>query len=321
MKLLSFVPSSCLFIALSVLPISGADDIFSPSANAKKSSTVSFKTKAEFLSETKDGKIPEALLNDFKRGPIGDAVIELLQREYRVDAKELRRDAGLMCGLLLSNLTKYEIENHEKGTLKSFQYNHEQWSKEVPGPFLKAFDELAIEFAQAVRVSVGAKKEAEDAHAAMLADKQRKIATSDIMAEEEKLKRKAVADAQAASLNAVDEIKASARKKAMEAQAKIRERMLAEMLASDTYKLWEAALQVEQGVQMVANARRILNYDGAVSKESGVTDLAARRRAGEEMVAGKALIEMSFSSYKKLGGRAVTPSEIVAGPDPARELR
>lgn len=321
MKLISFAKSSFLLIALNVMPLTGADDIFSPPSNSKKSNSPTFTTKAEFLSETKSGKLPEALMGPFKRVEIGNAVIGILQREYHVETKGLRRDAGSMCGLLLSNLTKYEIENHDQGSVDSYHRNHKMWSGEVPAQVIKAFDQLAIEYAQAVRESMVARKGAEENQAAMLADKQRQIAASEKQAEEDRRMKKVVADAQTASQNAAAEIKTAAAKEAMEAQAKGREQKLQQCLASDEYKLWQAALKVQQGYHMVVKGQKVLEHDDAVKKESGVSDFAARRSAGEEMVAGKSLVEDAFAVYKKLGGKAASPAEVNPGPDPCQAYR
>ena len=90
---------------------------------------------------------------------------------------------------------------------------------------------------------------------------------------------------------------------------------------SPAYKIWQAALQIDEGQKMVKTGQKALDHDDAVERESGVVDLSARRAAGEQIVAGKRLIEQAFSTYKQLGGTARTPDAVRAGPDPAQEYR
>jgi len=321
MKLFSFVPSLFFFIALSILPVTGADNIYTQAGKVQKATAVSFATKAEILSATKSGTVAEMLLKDSNTAAIGNSVVGILQRDYGADTKGLHRNAGFMCGLLLSNVTNYEMKEHDASSAASYEHNHKMLAGENPEKFVRAFDQFTIDYGKAVREYIVAKKGDAENQAAVLVDKQRQIASSEKKEEEERRMKKAVADAQAASQSAADEIKTAAAKEAMAAQATKRDQKLQQCLASDEYKLWQAALKVQQGNQMVVNAQKVLEHDDAVKKESGVTDLAARRAAGEEMVAGKSLVEDAFAVYKQLGGKAATPSEVIPGPDPCQAYR
>jgi Tfp pilus assembly protein PilX len=138
---------------------------------------------------------------------------------------------------------------------------------------------------------------------------------------EERDAKKALTNAQAASQKAEEDTKTSAAKDAREAQAKAREQKLKECMESPAYKLWQASLKVEQGERMISGAQKTLDHDDAVVQESGIADLASRRRAGQDIVAGKTLVEDAFAAYKKLGGTASSPEEVKAGPDPCQEYR
>ena len=275
MKLILLTVCFLFFSALAEPPAKAADDIFSP-AKSKQSNTASYATLAELLAATKSGVVSEMLLEGHGEVVIGKSVITILQKEYGIQIKEPRNDLALECGLLLSNLTQYEVKNHDEGAADAYKHTRNLLSQEVPDKFMKAFDQLAMDYAKSVREYMVLKKGGEEAHTADMAEKQRKIAAGEKEAEQDRKSKKALADALIASRNAADEVKTAAGKEAMEAQMKLHKQKLDAILGSDAYKLWEAALQVEQGQQMITKAKKVLDYDAAVKGESGVTDLAAR---------------------------------------------
>jgi hypothetical protein len=108
---------------------------------------------------------------------------------------------------------------------------------------------------------------------------------------------------------------------ARKAQAQARKQKLDEILASNDYKLWEASLDVETGLSRIKMGQRTLDHEDAVGRESGVANLSARHKAGEDIVAGKRLVENAFITYQKLGGKATGPKDVHAGRDPAADYR
>ena len=185
----------------------------------------------------------------------------------------------------------------------------------------KAFDAFAKDYARTVREYLTNKKKAEEKQLQAMAIAGAKAAT--VQAEEDARQRQAMAavNAKAASIKAEEDVRADAVRGAIAAQEKVRDQKLHEVLDSPDYRIWQVSLQIEEGLRFVEKTKQILDKDDAIQRESGVTDLFMRRTAGERIVAGKALIEKAFATYKQLGGKERKPEDVKAGPDPARDYR
>ena len=244
-----------------------------------------YPTTAAFLAATRNGEIPEML---HQKGPLAGAVLarpvlNILLNEYGLDAKEYKvnNGRGIFLGVMLQNLTDHEFNVDDRRPINEFQ-DHQ---KGVPVALRDTFNKFAVQYDNALKEYVAAIQK---------------------QATEEQRKR---------------DIEAAVAANALAKTNKVRQDKLAEILASPDYKQWEAAKIVQQGEKMISNAQLRLDHDDAVQRESGVTDLAARRAAGEQMVTGKKMVETAFGTYKKLGGKASNPNEVVAGSDPAAEYR
>lgn len=309
------------------LPFCEAADIFTSPPKAVAAETIKYSTSAAFLSATRSGEIPEALQNSDIISPVfeavGQSVIAILRNEYRVPKPDSGNDIASICGWALSALTKYELAGGQGDELAStFQERRKQLSDGQGGPrFLEAFDSLSKNYARAVKESIVLKQEVQERRLAAEAEKQRQADMATQKAQQERRQTMAVANAKAASIRAEEDMRATAVAEAMAAQAKIHEQKLQEVLASPAYKIWQVSLQLEEGMRIIATGQRILDHDDAVQRESGVVDLSARRAAGERIVAGKRLVDPAFATYKQLGGTALTPGEVRAGSDPAKEYR
>lgn len=287
--------------------------------------SIKYPTTAAFLTATKSGEIPD--LDWAKnRGVVGRSVIAIIRDEYKVPTTELDTDAET-CGLLLQSITQYELGGQLDGRLPgSPQYNRQFIFGDGNDPkksqkFMEAFDSFSKDYAKAVREYIALKQVSEDKRKLAAAESQRQAEISEQRMQEERGKIKAMSDANAASKRAEDEARTSAVKEAMQAQADARKKKLQEIVDSPNYRLWQASLRVEEGLRMIKMGQEVLDHDDAVRRESGVVDLAARRSAGEQVVAGKLLLERAFADYRRLGGAAHTPSEVRAGSDPAKEYR
>lgn len=264
------------------LHFSNAADIFTPQAKPKPADWDKYSTSAAFLSATKSGEIPKLAL---KRSdvPMGHWVNEIIKNEYKVAIP----DKPGFIGIMIELITKYELEQDKNGRharhyQDEFRRQRAYVLKRSNNPkYVDALDSFLKLYVNAVRESV----------AIMAANR------------------------------AEDEIKASATKQAVEEQMQIRKQKLQEIQDSPNYKIWLAALQVEQGFKLIAEGQKALEHQDAVETESGVVNLTSRRAAGDRVVAGKSLVKQAFETYKKRGGTVQTPEEVHAGPDPAKEYR
>ena len=327
-------------------PAVAADDIFA-TPTSTPTMVQRYPTAAAFLAATRSGEIPEMFRDRSQSAwdQLGQPLLNILQRQYGLGINRYDASAGVF-GVMLQDITRHEFDRDDKYSLAEFQ-NYQQ-SMAVEGR--NAFNKFAVEYIAAVKDYLVSKSvaETEKKHQEQLAsvkaadeermqnkqralvdsEKQLKQAAADQQtaderhkAEEDIRQKKEVVDAKTASLKAEDDIRDAAMKTALAKAKKVRQDKLAEIVASPAYKTWEAALVVQQGEKMISNAQRVLDHDDAVQRESGVTNLAERRSAGEQMVAGKSLVETAFEIYKKQGGKAATPKEVVAGPDPAADYR
>lgn len=319
-----------------------AQDIFTPPAS--RPTSVPYPTSAALMAATKSGEIPEKIVNwaDPLTNQVGRSLIVILHNQYGIAPNEFRNQTYVTCGLLLANITGWELK-HDKDAFNAYSANRRSLSEECPAKFMEAMDSIAKEYAKSVKEYVALKTDREDQRQAAdaqrvrdqkatdeQADEARRIkqatakAHDDAIgkqAEQERMQNKTIADARVASINEADKIQADAKTSAMQAMAAEHKQKLNEVLASPAYKLWRVSLEIQAAEQIIQKAQEALDHDDAVSNESGVTDLTARRHAGEMMVAGKKLADNSFAAYKQLGGSAKDPSEVVPGPDPAEAYR
>lgn len=307
-----------------------------------------YPTAAAFLAATRSGEIPE-MLHDNKQNAmwvdIGRPLLNIMTKEYGLDIRDYYA-AGDGFGLMLQNITDHEFDTDDKGPITAFQNNQ----KQMPEVGRKAFNKFAVQYVKALKEYIASKRHVEEQHEQESAEQQRQADLKERQATEEQRKHKEamearlasqkaeddakdrrladeqrkqqeLKDARQASLKAEDDIKAAAVTDAVNKAKEARKQKLAEIVASPAYKQWEAALIVQQGEKMISDAQSALDHDAAVQRESGVTNLAERRAAGEQMVAGKSLVETAFEAYKKQGGKAITPKDVVAGSDPAANYR
>ena len=236
------------------------------------------------------------------------------------------------CASPLESITAFETERENtkesKHAADCFQNNRKILSEHIPAKSLEIFDSFAKEYSKAVKAYVILKQDKEEQAkaAAEKLKKQEDAAERQAQAEREKKKdlakqQNAAEESRIASLTAEEATKAKAIQKARAAQQEERAKQLAECLESPAYKLWQASLEVVAGKQMIQKAQSLMDHDNAVTRESNVSDLAERRVAGEDIVAGKRLVAKAFADYKQLGGTANTPEEVVPGPDPAAQYR
>lgn len=316
-----------LFLVTSSL--SAADPFGSSKAESGEPSFSSFDT---LLTATRSGEIPRGLTSSDPgvqgsyRSGVGRSVATILRTRNVLPKEVTRYDTGSSLGLLFLNLTAVEVANrNNESALNSFKNNWAQfcdYHRLNEHPSLRdELDTMFKQYSQAVRESLILTKEKDDRRIAQQAEMQRQTDLNVQRAGEEAAQRKAVADAQAASRKMEDQIRSTATQQAMQAQADAKKMKLAEVQASKPYKLWEVSLQVEQGVRMIEEGEKQLAIEDRIEKESGVSDLAARRNAGERVAAGKLLTERAFRAYQELGGTAPTPQEVKAGADPAAEYR
>ncbi len=313
-------------VSLFVLQTSEAADIFAPPAKAGGNDVKQYTTSAALLAATKSGEVPDAI-KDWSQTrnteAIGRSVIAILQKEYHVPPTGLRYDTPSLCGLILSNATKY-VQGGEKDQelAATFQRNRKGLSDGLRNPqFMQAFDLLTKNYMLAVKESISLKQQADTRLLAAESEKLRQANSAQQKMDDARRTEEAAEVAKLASKRAEDETRTAASKAAMQARATARKQKLEEILRSSPYKLWQASLEVEEGMRMIASGQRVLDHDDAVKRESGVTDLTARRAAGERVVAGKELVQNSFRKYQQLGGTASTPAEVRAGDDPAKEYR
>ena len=343
-------PATVIFLFLYFVctssPVLAAEDIFATPVPTP-TMVQRYPTAAAFLAATRNGEIPEMFRDRSQSAwdQLGQPLLNILQRQYGLGIHGFDASAGVF-GIMLQDITRHEFDREDKYSVAEFQ--DYQQRMDVKGR--DAFNKFAVEYIAAVKDYLAAKSvaETEKKHqeqmasdkaadeermqnkqrALMDSERQLKQAAADEQtadtrhkAEEDLRQKKEAVDAKTASLKAEQDIKDAALKDALAKAKEARKQKLAEAVASPAYKMWEAALQVEQGEELISNAQNVLDHDNAVQRESGVTNLSERRAAGEQMVAGRTLVETAFKSYKKAGGKATTPKEVVAGPDPAADYR
>jgi len=301
-------------------------------APQKTSEPPSFASVVALLASSRSGEIPQALTSDnfptqnrYRIG-VGNSVLAILQSQNVLPKSVLRHDTATYLGLMFQNLAKIELSNRtDENATRAFQSNFAQFAdyhRANQNPALRtAVDSLLKQYSQAVREYVILAKERTNQTVAQQKEMQRQ---SDLAVEkigQEAAQRKGAADAQAASRKMEDDVRRAAVQGAMQSQAEAKKQKLGEIMASTPYKLWEVSLQVEQGVQMIETGGNQLAVQEKIEKESGVADLTARRAAGEQVAAGKLLVEKAFGDYRTLGGKALLPKDVKVGADPAAEYR
>ena len=301
-------------------------------APQKNSPPPSFASVAALLTSSRNGEIPLGLTsadiptqNRYETG-VGNSALAILQSQNVLPKSVVRHDTGTYLGIMFFNLAKIELSNRtDENATAAFQSNFKQFAdyhRLNQNPALgTAVDSLLKQYSQAVREYAILAKERANQTVAQQGEVQRQSDAAVEKMGQEAAQRKAVADAQAASRTTEDDVRREAVKGAMQAQAEAKKQKLREIKASTPYKLWEVSLQVEQGVQMIETGESQLAVQGKIEKESGVADLTARRAAGEQIAAGKLLVEKAFGDYRTLGGKALIPKDVKAGADPAAEYR
>jgi hypothetical protein len=306
-------------------------DIFSSNSKPTPENTIKYPTAAALLKATRSGEVPE-LIKDFSESrnveSVGRSIIAILQNDYHVSTSKLRFDTAGKCGLLLSNITKYELGGEQdKRIADAFQHNLKSLADGLNNrEFMDGLDALTKDYARVLRESIALKKDEDERKQVAAAEKQHQADLEEKIAErkkqEEIRQRKAITDAEESSRNAAEQIRVDAERSALEKQAEIRKKKLDETLASPRYQLWTAAKKIETGLKMIHDAQQVLDHEDAVQQASGgIVDMTARRAAGERKVAGQDLVDDAFATYRKLGGIAKTPEEVEAGSDPAKEYR
>jgi hypothetical protein len=214
--------------------------------------------------------------------------------------------------MMLQYLTNYEMNDHASNAAGMFKSYRGRFL--APPDVKMALDNFLKEYLKNLQEYVDEKRHAKELQQASLEATQRQ-ADAERQSREESENAKAAAEKEAI---AVQERAAS---DARAAVREARQKKLDEILASPAYKIYLSALKIEEGEKLIHQAQAALNYDDKVTENSSVTDLTLRRGAGEDMEAGKKIVEDEFPIYKKLGGTAATPDEVHAGPDPAADYR
>lgn len=281
-----------------------------------------YSTKQQFLAAVVSGDVERLLQRiDFgdEEKQISNSVLNVLKNDYGLvmigDKKAFWRDDCLRMSQTavpheLAEFSAYRLDKTQSQALAKFQSiqkNLEQSCTQGYGPqaigaiksFLQdysdAFDGYIVQLAQ--------QREAE-----------RKAATAAAAQRE-------VENARDASQRAAEQTKQQAEGAALAAEKAARKNKLDACLVSNDYKLLQAAQSVETGEAMISAGNEALEHDDEVAKTSGVTNLGVRRDAGERIVAGKGLVESSFSDYRSLGGTASDPSDVHPGADPCEQYR
>jgi hypothetical protein len=329
---------ACLIIAGS--SALQAQDIFDTTVRPAPDTSLPYANAASFLAATRSGEIPGALLegSDLSLATakrIGNSVKSVLFADYGVPADRIRAGTGIdiMLAYTMRHLTIYETDGGEAGPAKErarsdFQKQLDEVfgregdrQNETFGDSRAAFTRFAKDYSKALQEHVVATEKSRQEQ--RLADHERgrrEQAEERKVQEQIRLQQEAV-DAKIASEAEAERIRLDAEREIKELQAAEKQRQLNEVLASQEYQLWRQSLRVQQARQMIQEAQQIMDHERAVSAESGVEDLAQLRRAGERMVAGKALLQKAFTGYRQLGGTAATAAEVEVGPDPAAPYR
>lgn len=333
-----FVLNSVLVLACLSSRASAQSDIFAPPVKVDVLSPGSYSTAQALFDATRSGEVVKKLRGGDLRyqSNLGKSVLLILQKEYKLDPQRMLGNASGhedVFGWLTQRLTDFEFPGGKKEIAETFQrqLNDLFGGPNAPGSYRfddrkfddsrAIFNKFAGQYVAAVKAYIAATQRNEEQRQNELAKQQHEAAMQERLAAQERSKQKEMSDARLASQQAEDDIKAKAVASALDKAKEARKQKLSEILTSPAYKQWEAALVVQQGEKMISNAQNVLDHDDAVQRESGVTNLSERRAAGEQMVAGKSLVETAFGDYKKLGGKAITPKDVVAGPDPAADYR
>jgi len=335
----SFVACFLLLLAAIILirMVQGADIFATPTPD----NSIPYPTSAAFLAATKSGEIPELLLHTqvhngrteeseykqqldaFKR-----SLMQIMEKECGINIKDTSPNWKGSCYFTFVNIVAFELNkgrDQGKSAADWFQGNRKYVSGDISAKSFAAYDSFLKEYSKAVKEYAIKKQDQTEQHQATVEKDKQQADAVERQAEaerEQKAKQlKAAEDARKASIAAEEAVKAEAVKEARAAQQEDRAKKLGECLESPAYKIWQASLRVATGVKMIRDAQTLLAHDNAVARESDVSNLAERRKAGEDMVTGKILVEKSFAEYKKVGGTASTPEEVVPGPDPAAQYR
>lgn len=279
---------SILMVCGTVCLLSGANALSEDNIFATPASTPTmvdrYPTAAVFLAATRSGEIPKMLHQTSANAGanFGPPLLNILVKEYGLGTKEYKDYHYTgRLGTWFGWMLQNLTDHEFNLEDKMPLYYFREHQEEVPEALRNVFNKFAVQYDGALKEYVASVQQKE------------KLAGIEERTRDDSTKKARVA----------------------------RERKLAEVFASSAYKQWEAAFQVQKGEELISNAQRMLDHDDAVQRESGVTDLAARRAAGEQMVAGKSLVETAFGSYRELGGKAATAKEVVAGSDPAADYR
>lgn len=326
-----------LSIFLIAPPPTHAVDIFA-TPTPPDTTSIPYPTKEAFLAATKTGEIPKIIF-DYREHPgtresndgFHRSLNQILQNECGFTKDDHDR-CKPTCFDLIYYIGIIELTGHDLTIQDQLTVNFRQARKDLtviarPKP-LEAFDAFAKQYSKAVEAYLIVKQDQAEQRQVAAEKVKQKEEASERQAQLERDKKKdlgkqqkAIEDARNASLAAEEATKAEAIKDARDAQEKDRATKLQEFMQSPPYKLWQASLKVVAGLQMIQKAQNALNHDNAVTRESDVSNLTERRAAGEDIVAGKQLVEKAFADYKRLGGPSATPEEVVPGPDPAAQYR
>lgn len=291
-----------------------AQDLFSTPAPTPPidNQSTPYTTSAAFFADTKNGKIPEQLSNNsadprcyLMDQPLGRSILAIIEKESSVKWNDIGQDKAGTCGEILQYLSNYEMTNHDPGAAQRFKDYRKRL--DAPQDFKLAFDNFLKEYAGITQAYLDAKQHA--------------IAARQHEANAEEQAQEDVANAQAAAEKEATDMQEEVADKARAAVREARQKKLDAILASPAYQIYLSALKIEEGEKLINKAQTALNYDDKVTANSGVSDLALRRSAGEEMEAGKKIVDDEFPSYQKLGGTATTPADVHAGPDPGADYR
>jgi hypothetical protein len=285
------IARALVFLAGCIMSAAAQEGILAPQ-RGRPALTHDYATASAFLADTKNGVIPEMLHRQHGSSTeqaLGSSLVGILEKEYHFDFKRTYSDGKtyLLTGLLVS-LTRIEMD-HQEYLPKVYSSDEDRLFGAVGArpPFTDsraAFDTFAAEYVKAVKEYMVQKEDATQQRTAAREEQRNKAVAAQKEAEERRQKRNAI-------------------------------------FASPEYKLWLASRKVAQGGKMIQTAQAKLDHDDAVTRESGVSDLAARRAAGEQMVMGKKLVDDGFREYKELGGTAASPDKVIPGPDPSAAYR
>lgn len=290
MKLTTFITLLGNCVIFCIHDTSGAADIVSPLPK-EDTTSIKYPTTTALCSAIKSDEFLELLKMNANLELVGRSVLAIIRDEYKIPPPKGVIERRLGDGIKIITESEIGIANRHESSAKDFQFLRDNWlfgsRRTAPedAKFLEAYDSLAKDYGRAVREYVALKQEQKANLEA---------------AESEKRRRKDVAG-----------------KELVEAWRQKQE----QIRNSPAYKVSQAASRIEEGLRMIKRGQQILDRDDAVQRESGVSNLTARRSAGEIVVDGKQLVVSAFTEYRKLGGTAQTPEEVRAGTDPLKKSR